>query len=76
MKRILIVSALLFGVTFLSFSQLSGNYTVGSGGDYSTLGEAISALNSGTAGGHIRFTITSNVGHNVVRFLYCHISRR
>ena len=61
MKRILIVSALLFGVTFLSFSQLSGNYTVGSGGDYGTLGEAISALNSGTAGGHIRFTITSNL---------------
>ena len=61
MKRILIVSALLFGVTVLSLAQLSGSYNVGSGQTYTTLGAAISDLNSSTASASVTFNITSNL---------------
>lgn len=55
--------SLLFILSFLfvnsdSFAQLSGTYTVGSGGSYATIAAAIAALNTSGVSGPVVFSLT------------------
>ncbi|PJA96806.1 MAG: hypothetical protein CO129_04565 [Ignavibacteriales bacterium CG_4_9_14_3_um_filter_34_10] len=67
MKKIILV---LFVLTTSLFAQLSGTYTVGSGGNYTTIEDAITALNSNGVSGPVVFSLTdatySETGANLV----------
>jgi hypothetical protein len=63
MRKILFLFSLLILISTTNlFSQLSGTFTVGSGGNYSTISDAVSALNSlGVAAPGVTFNVLA--GH-------------
>ncbi|GAB4168716.1 MAG: hypothetical protein Kow00108_01940 [Calditrichia bacterium] len=58
-NRYLIFLLFIFSFSFHStvYSQLSGTYTIGSGGDYTTINDAITALESSGVSGPVTFNI-------------------
>ncbi|ROL61821.1 hypothetical protein D9V86_03820 [Bacteroidetes/Chlorobi group bacterium ChocPot_Mid] len=62
MKKAILV---LFVLTTSLFAQLSGTYTVGTGGDYATLKAACDAINASTINGDCTFYIISDLTETV-----------
>ncbi len=58
-KTILVVTFLCFIYSTRMVAQLAGTYTVGTGGDYATLPEAIADLNSRGVSGNVTFLLAS-----------------
>ncbi|WP_334112061.1 CARDB domain-containing protein, partial [Paucihalobacter sp.] len=50
-----------FAMTHASFSQLNGAYTIGSGGDYTTFNDAVSALTTNGVSGPVVFNIQTGL---------------
>ena len=57
-KRISLSLIFLFSIILIK-AQLSGTYTIGSNGNYSTFTAAVSALNSQGVSGNVTFNVTS-----------------
>ena len=57
MKKIYLTGLIIGLLPFMANAQMSGNYVIGSGGDYPTLNAAISALTSQGLSGNVVFTI-------------------
>ncbi len=58
---IILLGAIVFLLPVVTFAQLSGDYVIGTGQTYTTLGAAITALNSSGASGTVRFLIDENL---------------
>lgn len=57
-RKTIRAAVLLLIVTAISFAQLSGTKTVGTGGDYTSIGAAITALNANGVSGPVVFSLT------------------
>ncbi len=69
MNRILVLCVLFLGALFHSMMAQTIR-TVGTGGDYSTLAAAFSAVNDKTLTGEIELQIVSSITHNATATLY------
>ena len=66
MKKFTLLMMLLT-TTILSFgADMSGTYTVGTGGTYATLGAAVADLNAATITGNVVLEIVSDINANVL----------
>jgi hypothetical protein len=59
MKKIIFSLTVLLILSLPSFGQLSGTYTIGSSGNYSTVVAAVNALNTNGINGNVTFNIAS-----------------
>ena len=66
---IFLIFLLVFGFTNISYSQISGNKTIGIGGDYSSLSAAISALNSQGIDGNVVFTVLNDLNEGMTSLI-------
>ena len=58
-SKLLASALLLFGMS--SIAQLNGTYSIGSGGDFNTLGEAVSDLNATGISGPVKFVLKDGI---------------
>jgi len=57
MKNISLIISVIYFLTNISFAQLSGSYTIGSGGDYSNISSAVDDLALNGISGNVVFNI-------------------
>ncbi len=70
MRVIIQIAILIIIAVEISYGQLSGTYTVGSGGNYETIQAAVAALNSsGVGSGGVTFNVAAGHTENTTAII-------